>query len=62
MDTVKYNMGDTVYLKMGEEKSGMITGIVFRPHGMLYYVSWGLTETVHYDIELTTERTFMSVE
>lgn len=59
MDSVKYNLGDVVYLRVRPEEAGMITGILFRPSSISYYVSWGSTSEIpHYDIELTKERTF----
>lgn len=51
------NLGDIVYLRVATERSpGMITGILIRPTGKSYWVSWcDATETLHYDIELTSE-------
>ena len=61
MDTVKFAMGDRVFLKVNPTEAGMVTGILFRPHGMTYWVTWGnAAETTHYDIELTTEKAFVT--
>lgn len=60
MDVVKYNIGDIVYLKLNSELAGMITGILFRQGCVQYYVSWGnANETMHYDVELTNQKTFI---
>ncbi len=59
MDTVKHALGDVVYLKVNAECSGMVTGILFRPQGVRYFITWGnANETSHYDIELTNEKVF----
>ena len=59
MDSVKFNLGEIVYMVIKPEQAGMITGLLFRPFGVLYFVTWGgANETTHYDIELTTEKTF----
>ncbi len=55
-DTVKFNLGDVVSLKLGDD-SGMITSITFRlDGGTLFSVSWAdRTESAHYANELTLE-------
>ena len=59
MDSVKFNMGETGYLRTNGDGMGIITGLLFRPNSVEYYVSWGdCTETKHYDIELSLERTY----
>lgn len=61
MDNVKFNLGDVVYLIIDPDMQGMVTGVLFRPHGIVYYVSWGISdEEPHYDIELTREKRFMN--
>lgn len=53
---VKFDLEDTVYLKLAEERQpGMVTGWLVSPGGILYDVSWpcGGHSTRHYDIELT---------
>lgn len=58
-ETVKFKLGDIVYRKVDPEDKGMITGIIFRPTGVLYGVSWkDGEETTCYDIELTTHPEF----
>lgn len=59
MDTVKYSMGEMVYLRVsgdGDEGSrGIITGVIFRPNGFKYIVAFQDDERYCYEIELTTE-------
>lgn len=58
-DQVKFNFGDMVYRKVNPDTAGIVTGIVFRPTGTAYLVTWGDgEETPCYDFELTTERSF----
>lgn len=59
MDSVKFSLGEKVYLVVDPDEQGMVTGILFRPHGVSYCVTWGnADETTHYDIELTAEKRF----
>lgn len=54
---IAYELGDTVYHRVGNGQPGIVTGYNLRPSGLIYYVSWGhLAETVHYSFELTAER------
>lgn len=52
---VRYVFGDVVYLKVRTEKQpGMVTGIIVRPGGTTYGVTWNTgLETNHYDFELS---------
>ena len=60
IDSVKFNHGDIVYLKVNPDEAGMITGILFRPHSITYFITWGnANETTHYDVELTKEKAFI---
>jgi hypothetical protein len=53
----QYNIGDVVYLRTDREQMArLITGIVIRPNTIMYYLSCETMETVHYEIEITTER------
>ena len=62
-DQVKFNFGDMVYRKVNPDTAGIVTGIVFRPTGTAYLVTWGAgEETACYDFELTTERCFKETE
>lgn len=59
MDTVKFQIGEEVYLKVCSDTAAMVTGILFRPSGVIYKVTWpSAAETDHYDIELTKEKRF----
>lgn len=63
MDSVKFNHGDLVYLKVRPDEAGMVTGILFRPQSITYWVTWGNSnEAPHYDIELTKEKSFVNEE
>lgn len=53
----KFNIGDSVFLKTDQEqKEKLVTCIKITPNGILYILSSGETETVHYDIEITAEK------
>jgi len=56
-DTVKFNLGDVVSLKLGGEESGMVTSITFRlDGGTIFSVSWSdRTESAHFANELSLE-------
>lgn len=60
MDAIKYSIGQTVYMILKPEQPGMVTGITFRHGGFYYLVTWGndLVERTHYEIELTSEKSF----
>lgn len=57
-DTVKYSLGDTVYLALNSEKFGMVTGILYRNNGVSYLVTWehDMGERYHNEIELAKEK------
>lgn len=56
-----FQIGDIVWSKVvkdddGQPKRGMITGILVRPTGCIYYVTWcDDHESLHYAIELTEQ-------
>lgn len=61
-DALKFSLGDTVYHKVAEDH-GMVTGILFRPIGVIYKVTWPSgAEVDHYEMELSTERIFSNAE
>lgn len=64
MDTLKYSIGEIVYLKINPdpEERGLITGIVFRPNSFVYLVSFKEEERGCYEIELTSEPSFVATE
>lgn len=59
-DQVKYEIGQIVYAKVKSDIVGQVTGILFRPHGVMYAITWASdqNEKWHYDIELTAEKNF----
>jgi len=53
---MEIKIGDIVYLKTDKDQyPRMITGIMQRPSGFLYYLSKSDLETSHYSIEFTSE-------
>lgn len=63
-DTLTYALGQTVYLKLKPDIAGMVTGILFRPYGHMYLVTWSsdISERYHFDLELTKEKSFAATE
>lgn len=58
-DSVNFQLGEIVYFKVDDEKKGVITGIVYRPDGVAYMVTWNdCNEQTHFSCELTTEKAF----
>jgi hypothetical protein len=59
MDSVKFELEEIVFLRIDEESKGIVTGIIFRPTGIMYMVTWGISnEQHHYEGELTREKSF----
>jgi len=57
-DAVKFEIGSVVYHR-ADGKRGIITGILFRPTGVLYSVAFGMNnEAWAYECELTVEEEF----
>lgn len=53
----KYELGEIVYLVTDTEQAArIITGIIIRPTGIIYYLSCGKEEGNHYEIEMSRER------
>lgn len=62
-DSVKYTLGEIVYFRVDEEKKGIVTGILYRPDGVAYMVTWNdASEQTHFACELTTERPFVETK
>ncbi len=56
-----YSIGSIVYLRVNQEKRGMVTGYTVRAGNiLLYLVTWGdpVEETEHWIYELSDEPTF----
>lgn len=52
----KYSIGEAVYLLTDpDQRMMLITGIIVRPSGVLYYLSYKAEETLHYEFELTSD-------
>lgn len=60
-DKVKFSLGEIVYRKLLPDVPGMVTGILFRPHGVTYYTKWADSdeESNSFELELTTEKGFV---
>lgn len=55
-DTLRFALGQRVWFALNDENEGMITGILFRPNGVIYMVVWqDMDETEHYEFELTAD-------
>jgi hypothetical protein len=53
---ITFDIGDIVFLKTdAEQLPRVITGILMRPNGFLYYLSNSTNETSHYEIEISKE-------
>ena len=60
MDSIKFSIGEIVYFRLSGDP-GLVTGILFRPTAVIYYVSTESgSERTAYDIELSAERNFSS--
>jgi len=56
----KYKLGEIVFLITDvEQKPRMVTGIIFRPSGVLYELACGDAETAHFEMELATDKNFL---
>jgi len=57
----KYSFGQTVYLITDQEQlPRVVTGIRINPYKtLLYYLSGGTQETVHYDFEISAEKNLL---
>jgi len=52
----KFKLGDTVYLQTDiEQQKRLVTGINIRPGGLVYLLNCGVTESYHYDLEISEE-------
>lgn len=61
MDALSFSLGQVVYLKVKPDAAGMVTGILFRPTGHSYLVTWAADagERYHWEMELTCEKSFV---
>jgi len=60
IDAVKFDLGQIVYRKIIPDVAGIITGITFRPTGVVYLCTFAdqSDEIACYDIELTIEKNY----
>ena len=63
-DTVKFELGQIVYRKILPDVAGIVTGILFRPHGVCYYTKFAdeKEEGSSWECELTAEKSFVTNE
>jgi len=56
--SLKFEIGDEIWLKVNNEMKGVITGISIRPGPSIsYLVTWNNCEEMqHYDFELSLEK------
>lgn len=55
----KFNVGDIVYLRTDtEQKERIVTGVQLNPNGLIYRLVCEVTETWHYDFEISPEKIF----
>jgi hypothetical protein len=57
----EYEIGDSVYLKTDtEQKRRMVTGLFILPNTLQYRLSCESTESYHYSIEISSEKSYLS--
>lgn len=58
MIKTKYQLGQRIYHVLnGDDSVGIVTGILLRPAGVVYFVVWkDKLESAHYDFELSDEQ------
>lgn len=55
-EQIVFDIGDIVFLKTDTEQAPrIITGILMRPNGFLYYLSNSTSESTHYEIEISKD-------
>mgnify|MGYP003634576626 CR=1 FL=1 len=56
-----YNIGDLVFLSTDQDqKQRLVTGILIRQSQIVYYLSSGVEESVHYDFEITDVKSVLN--
>lgn len=54
--SIRFKIGEIVYLKTDSyQLPRIVTGILMRPYGFIYYLSNNTNETNHYEIEISKE-------
>lgn len=60
-DKVEYELGEIVNYRVDDEQTGVVTGILYRPDGVAYMVTWDdKNEQAHFACELTKQKSFSS--
>ena len=60
IDAAKFHIGQMVFFAPDTDSQGVVTAITFSAAGIMYNVAWNdFGERQHYDVELTTEQTFV---
>lgn len=55
----KFNIGETVYLVTDEDqKPRIVTGINVTANGLRYNLVNGITDTYHYELEMSSEKIY----
>lgn len=55
----KFDLSQIVFLITDQDqKERIITGIIVRPYGCLYYLSCGTEETTHYEMEFCSDKNY----
>ena len=58
----KFNLKDVVFLITDpHQEKRMVTGIKITPNGILYYLSLGSNESVHFECEMEYERNYANL-
>lgn len=58
----KFNLKDIVFLITDpNQEQRMVTGIKVTPNGILYYLSLGSNESVHFECEMEYERNYANL-
>ena len=56
----EFEMCETLYLKSdGEQKPRILNGMLITPNGYLYRLCCGTTDSYHYSMEITREKSFL---
>jgi hypothetical protein len=56
-----YNIGDLVFLSTDQDqKQRLVTGVLIRQNQIVYYLSSGVEESVHYDFEITEVKSVLN--
>ena len=58
----KFNLKDVVFLITDpDQHKRLVTGIKVTPDGILYYLSLGCNESIHFECEIEYERNYVNL-